>query len=263
MVSGYVLTWKGGRTGGPRALAPGDGTRLRPDTLGRLDRASLCAVPIPLGRTRVPLGNLFAVEGTPGDLLTLRAMPPLAGLGSAMARGELVIEGDAGDDLGASMTGGLIRVRGSAGHRVGGPGPCSTRGMRGGEILIQKDAGDHVGFRMRRGLIAVGGRCGSSPGYQMLAGTIVLTRGPFDHPGLGMRRGTIVSLDPNSGLNLGEAFAPDAVITMSSVPAMLILFRRLEDLGFAARPLEPTDRLRFSSGDRFELNRGEGIQCLS
>lgn len=255
-MSGYTLTWKS-RTG----PAPVDGSILRPDTLGPLEAAALRAATLPLGRKRVALGELFNITGQPGPTLTIAGAPPLDRLGEGMASGELVIQGDAGDDLGASMRGGLIRVRGRAGHRVGGPASTSRQGMAGGEILIDGDAGDYVGLRQRRGLIAVRGRVGSSPGYRMLAGTVVLGRGPLDAPGLEMRRGTILCLDPAAGeaasASPGEHFADVGAFASSVSPVIRLLIRRLVALGWPVDPAAMEGRYRLFRGDTLELGRGE------
>jgi len=70
------------------------------------------------------------------------------------------------------MRGGRIRIRGSAGSRLGSAVPGSQRGMRGGVILVDGDAGDEVGAVMRRGLIVVGGRCGEFAAAGAIAGSV-------------------------------------------------------------------------------------------
>ena len=183
-----------------------------------------------------------------------------------MQRGQLIIEGDAGDDLGASMSGGTIRVTGNAGHRAGGPHPASKRGMTGGEIIIEGDAGDHAGLLMRRGLIAVRGKCGASPGYRMLAGTVVAGHTKtaesqdIDHPGLQMQRGTILCLDPSATLHTGPNFAPGSTIDAGAMPALLAALRRVPwaDVKQLSR-----GRWKMHVGDALEQNKGEVMQWLS
>jgi formylmethanofuran dehydrogenase subunit C len=263
-VSGYTLTWK--RKDGP---APADGSVLRPDTLGALDRDAFAATCMSIGRTLVPLGELFDIEPLPDEkvepgpspLLVLRGLPIMDRLGAGMGAGDLVIEGDAGDDLGASMSGGAIHVHGSAGHRVGGPAYASRRGMTGGEVFIEGDAGDHAGFLMRRGLIAVAGRCGASPGYRMLAGTVVVGTGPVDHPGLELRRGTVICLDAHAKVEVADAFAPAGEFDAAALPIVALVARRLIEASPAWKlPGRAKGRVRLWAGDRFELNRGEVVQ---
>ncbi|MEX0777282.1 MAG: hypothetical protein WD042_16380 [Phycisphaeraceae bacterium] len=283
-MSGYTLTYRSD------CVACADGSHLRPDTLGQM----------PPDELRRAVGDAFDITGEPGDRLTLRGLPPLPRLGARMAGGELIVQGDAGDDLGASMAGGIIRVAGSVGHRVGGLDVGRDRGMTGGEIVIDSDAGDYAGFMMRRGLIAIAGKAGASPGYRMLAGTLVIGQGPLDHPGLEMRRGSILSMDcggrdaalaprgataappqakavsmpPQSilGLHLTHAGVFDA----TSLAGVGLIVRRLRELGwpfFSADPLTPSlspgergselaapSRLSLYHADQFELHRGEVIQ---
>ncbi len=251
MPNGYTLTYRS--TSG---IAPVDGSPLRPDTLGRLDRADLAAVTLPVGRERVPLGELFNIEGEPGDTLTLRDPPPLDHLGAQMESGELIIHGDAGDDLGASMSGGRIVVHGHCGERIGGPSPTGRRGMTGGEIIIFGDAGACAGYRMRRGLISIAGRAGKLPGYRMIAGTLALGVAAPD-AGIGMKRGTIVCLDERTPLPLAHGFASVGRFETLAIPAIRLVLRRLAKLGLTTAATVIEDEYEVYSGDGLELNRGE------
>ncbi len=263
-MSTLTLTWK------YDAPPTRDGSFIRPDRFSRLSVEQVKQWPVRVGRTDTTLDALCDVSGEPSDCVVLRDAPPLDRLGAQMTGGELRVEGDAGHDLGASMSGGVIRVAGNAGDRVGGPDVSQPRGMTGGTIAIEGNAGDHVGLRMRRGLIMVGGQCGASPGYRMLAGSLVIGRGPVDHAGLEMRRGTIICLyDDNpavTGPNFSEA-TRDQPIAVSAMPAVAMLVRRAASLLNRKASNDAVDlssaRLRLWHGDRFELNRGEIIQCLS
>ncbi len=270
----YTLTYRSP----DRRPALIDGSLLRPDTLCTLDRAALAGTMLPIGRTMVPLSELFDItnpDSSPDSShpssdsarhasLTIVSAPPLDRLGANMTHGRLIIEGDAGDDLGASMTGGIIRVAGNAGHRVGGPAVTSRRGMTGGEILIDGNVGDFAGFLMRRGLIAIAGTTGKSPGYRMLAGTIVLRSLCTDQPGLEMQRGTILCLDD---VRIGASFIQGGLIAATAMPAMLMLIRRLEQLEW---PRDWQRRMitrevaggswRLWSGDSLSINKGEVLQ---
>ena len=262
-MTSYMLTYKV-----RRSPAPIDGSVLRPDALCLLSREAIAATPLPIGRTLVPLGDIFTIVAAAGnDSLHVCDAPPLDRFGVNMKSGNLVIHGNAGDDLGASMTGGLIRVEGSAGHRVGGPAVTSKRGMTGGEILIAGNAGDYAGFLMRRGLIAIAGRTGKSPGYRMLAGTIVLGSPCAEHPGLEMQRGTIIGCDK---VQVPASFSAGGDIAASAMPAMLMVLRRLRSLGwrceagpFAKSSDVASGAWRLWSGDRLTLNKGEVLAWLS
>ena len=75
------------------------------------------------------------------------------------------------------MRGGLLRIGGDAGARLGGAYPGARAGMTGGEIVVSGDAGEEAGAGMRRGLVAVGGRAGDGAGLRMLAGTVIALGG--------------------------------------------------------------------------------------
>lgn len=259
-----TLTWRP-RTG-PQPI---DGSCLRPDTLGAMDAPTLAAQTLRIGRDLVLLSECFDIkhealaESHAQPTLIIRSAPPLDRLGELMQHGSLIIEGDAGDDLGASMHDGLIRVTGSAGHRVGGPAPTRDRGMTGGEILVQGSAGDRVGQLMRRGLIVIAGAVGKSPGYRTLAGTIALLKGPFDHPALHNRRGSLLLLDRTNSLpTLSHAIVQNT-FPVSAIPTLGLLLRRIAQLGIALPDGVLQGRFTQSSVDRTELGRGEIWQWVN
>ena len=89
-------------------------------------------------------GGQIRVHGNAAD----HAAAVYPGSPRGMTGGELLIDGDAGDQLGTAMRRGLVAVGGAA--------------------------GDGVGTRMIAGTILVGGRCGRHAGAGMRRGTIVL-----------------------------------------------------------------------------------------
>lgn len=252
-----TLTWRG---------IPGlaDGSFLRADALLALGATQVGELALRIGRGTRPLRELFEVrcegEAEVGGAVVVRGMPALPSVGAGMKSGELVIEGDAGDDLGASMTGGVIRVTGSAGRCVGGPAVTHERGMNGGAIVVHGDVGGYAGMKMRRGWIIVGGAAGVSPGYRMLAGTIWVRRGTPDHPGLEMRRGTIVLCDAagSGDRHPGGHMLHEAEVEGAAMVAMRLMERRVSGLGLQnVTPSSQGARWRLFSGDRFELGKGE------
>ncbi len=253
-MTGYVLTWRGG-TG----VQPLEAALLRPDTLGALGSAEEVARQLlPVGRTTVPLGDWFHVTGSAGLRLTLRDCPPLARLGAQMKAGELIVEGDAGDDLAAALGGGTVRVTGDAGANVGGPLDSTTRGMTGGEIIVHGNVGARPGWRMRRGLLAVGGICGELPGYEMLAGTLVLNQcAELSTLGTAARRGTLLTLTPEPLPADDERYALDSVLKADHFTALRLVLRRLEQLNYPVPASAWSARYALRSGDRLELNRAE------
>jgi len=185
---------------------------LLPERLASLARGAIEDRRVRLGRDEVRVGDLFAIEGAPGDDLTLAGdLSAFARIGAGMSRGllriegnagiaagagmrggRLEIDGDAGARAGEGMTGGVIVVRGSAGDDLGAPAPGGTRGADRGAILVGGNAGARAGRRMRRGLIAIGGDAGPLAGTEMLAGTLVVAGRADEGAGTWMRRGTIV-----------------------------------------------------------------------
>ena len=88
-------------------------------------------------------------------------------IGHKMSRGQITVEDDCGDFLGAQMQGGTIICNGNVGDRVGDQ-------MRRGLILIDGDAGDYLASRMLAGTIGVHGEVGKYVGFGMKRGTILL-----------------------------------------------------------------------------------------
>jgi formylmethanofuran dehydrogenase subunit C len=91
-----------------------------------------------------------------------------------MHRGLIHIHGNAGHLTGAAyrgsskgMTGGTILVDGNAGNEIG-------LTMRRGLIAIGGAAGDTIGFNMIAGTVVVFGECGIRPGAGMRRGTLAL-----------------------------------------------------------------------------------------
>ena len=172
-----------------------DAEGLTPDRCASLTEAQIAAMPILVAGRAAAVGDLFDVRGGSSDRLTLDGdLSRVDGLGAGMISGELVVRGDAGDDVGRAMAGGVVRIRGNAGHRLGGPAPGASRGMTGGEILVEGNAGDDAAARVRRGLVVIGGSAGASAGRAMIAGTLLVFGNVGDHPGEGNKRGSLIAV---------------------------------------------------------------------
>jgi formylmethanofuran dehydrogenase subunit C len=159
--------------------------------------------------------------------------------------------GDVGAWAGAEMAGGLLRIFGAAGDRLGGGYPGARSGMTGGEIIVSGDAGEEAGACMRRGLVAVGGRTGNGAGLRMLAGTVIALGGIGKEAGLGNKRGSLVSGRPVEPLP-AYAFA-----TRFQPPAVRLQLRRMRELGVTVDDALIRGTWVRWSGDRTELTRGE------
>ena len=91
-----------------------------------------------------------------------------------MKNGLIRVTGNAGHLTGGAyrgsskgMTGGTLLVEGNAGNEIG---LCMRRGL----IAVGGSAGDMVGFNMIAGTVAVFGECGIRPGAGMRRGTLAL-----------------------------------------------------------------------------------------
>jgi formylmethanofuran dehydrogenase subunit C len=167
---------------------------IQPHRLAELSERQIAALTVFHGRQRAQLGDLFRIAGERSARVTIAGSTKfLHGLGSGMTGGELVIDGDAGDDAGAAMAGGVLRINGNAGDRVGGGLPGASKGMTGGEIIVCGSVGNDAGARTRRGLIVVVGNTGPDPARAMIAGTLVVLGGCGAHPGRGSKRGSVIA----------------------------------------------------------------------
>lgn len=191
---------------------PVEADSISPDRFFGLEAPEIAALPAFYGRRKVTLGDLFHIEGTGGESITVRGdLSAVKKIGYGMTRGRIVVEGsagqhlgafmkggeilvrgDAGDWLGAQISGGRIVVEGAAGHYVGGAYSGEVRGARGGTIVVRGSAGKEAGGRMRRGLLVVLGDAGDFTGAGMIAGTVLVGGRAGRGAGAGMKRGTVV-----------------------------------------------------------------------
>jgi formylmethanofuran dehydrogenase subunit C len=206
-VSGWVTLTL--RSPGEQSI---DGDCIAADRFLGLSEREIATLPIWSGRRNMPLGDVFDVDG--GHSSQVRVVGDVRrvnGIGTAMAGGEIIIDGDAGahvaagmtagrveilgsvgDDAGVGMSGGSLHIRGNAGDRVGGPMPGASRGMTGGEIVVEDSIGADAGARMRRGLLFAGGDAGDRAARAIIAGTVIVIGRVGVEPAAGSKRGTLV-----------------------------------------------------------------------
>ncbi len=251
-----------------------DAENLRPDRWRETDVATVAGALLRIGRTAVPLGDLFRVAGDPGagavrivgDCSRFHRLAAGLSGGSVevhgpvgphafagMAGGAATVHGSAGAGLGLAMSGGDLTVHGDAGDDAGGAEPGNQAGMRGGTLLILGNAGDHAGAQLRRGWIAIAGRSGAYAGAALRAGTVAAFGGHGPHAGLGMVRGTLVLAGP--GPEPGPNFAAACDYRPPFLPPLFADFRR-RGLA-AATPALAAARWRRWAGDQLELSKGE------
>src|SRR5690606_34697040 len=100
--------------------APG----IRPDAFAALDEAEIARLPVWHGNEAARVGDFFRVSGgRSADVRIAGDAGRVKHLGSGMARGRLVIEGNAGAHVVAEMTGGRIVVEGDTGPWAGAEMP--------------------------------------------------------------------------------------------------------------------------------------------
>lgn len=167
---------------------------LIPDRLARLSEADLSHVD--LGTTREParVGDAFAIhmgevdniviEGGSGRLDQIGATMTggsLRVIGQAGSRtacdmrgGSLTIEGSTGPFTASMMRGGQVVIEGDVGPFLAAPGPGKRAGMSGGMLLVRGHAGEHAGSRLRRGTVIIEGNAEEYAGWAMLGGTLVV-----------------------------------------------------------------------------------------
>ena len=191
---------------------PIEADSITPDACAALGETEIAGLPVWAGHERRSVGDYFDVRGgrsasvnIVGDVRRVRS------LGSGMAAGQLVVEGDAGSRVGAGMTGGDIdvmgsvehdagvgmsggslRVRRNAGDRIGAATHGASRGMTGGEIVVEGSVGAEAGARMRRGLLYVVGNTGGRASRAMIAGTVIVLGDVGPEPAFASKRGSLV-----------------------------------------------------------------------
>lgn len=194
---------------------PVDMSPVIPENITGKKLSEISRMKLEVGNRKLALDDLFTIKGSSdSEAITIRKCDTkLDFIGHNMNKGEIIVDGSAGDYLGKSMTGGEIIVSGStgrwagtgmksarieikkdAGDYLGATLPGGQYGMQGGLIHIHGNAGARVGEYMRRGIIAIEGDTGGYCGYRMRAGTILILGQSYKNIGLGMKRGSIILL---------------------------------------------------------------------
>jgi formylmethanofuran dehydrogenase subunit C len=234
-----------------------DASGVNWDALRGLDASGIEAQELWIeGTGRARLGDLFAVAAAPGEVVRLTGdLALLDGVGTGLASGRLIVEGDAGWYLGQGMRGGAIEVRGNAGPHAGAALPGAKRGMTGGDIVIRGSAGPGLGAGCRRGLIAVVGEIAAGAARAMLAGTVVAFGAVGPEPGLWSKRGSIVALGP---VIPPPTYRYACTYRPSYLPVTLGYLK--SRYGCPVRPEHLSGLYRRYSGDLAELGAGEILQ---
>lgn len=171
--------------------------------------------------------------------------------GHGMKGGEIFASGSVGRLAGSGMSGGRLEIGGDAGELVGGPLPGEASGVTGGVIRIKCSAGARAGDRMRRGLIVIEGDAGPNLASRMFGGTIVCFGRAGELPGYLMTRGTVMI--GKCATSLSPTFIDTGV---HELVALRLIARWLIDEGIEGGSLAAA-RLRRLVGDTATLGKGE------
>lgn len=205
---------------------------------------------------RISLGDLFEVTGQPlGEIRFEGDLRLAERLGSGLAAGRVVVDGNVGNEAGLGMSGGTLVVSGKAGDRTGAAASGHKRGMTGGELIVRSSVGAEAGAYMRRGLLVIGGEAGDRAGLGMIAGTVLVRGRTGRDTGLWSKRGTVIALGP---------ITPPATYTYACtyhpVHLRLILTRLRTHYGLSIHRRHLTGLYRRYSGDFAELGKGEILE---
>jgi len=253
---------------------------VTPAALQGLSTARIERLTVTHGMQTLGLAEFFAVARDDADeaadeLVFEGELARFDRIGWQLTDGRIVVEGSAGDYVGACMSGGEVHVRGSAGllaacEMAGGrltidgdvgdhaasSLPGSLDGMRGGTMIVHGRAGDRLADRMRRGTAIVCGDVGDFLASRLVAGTIAIGGRAGAHIGYGMRRGSVVFV--GAAPRVAPTFVP--ALGDASV-AWQLLARDLARHGGPFAGL-PTRRIRRYLGDLSSDGKGELIAVL-
>ena len=113
-------------------------------------------------------------------------------LGNKMNGGKIVVNGSSANYTASSFKNGEILITKNTGDFLGSSIQGEKLGMSGGVVIIKGNAGHRAGFKMKSGVIYVKGNAKDFIGCQMIAGTIIIGGKIGLNIGLLMKRGTII-----------------------------------------------------------------------
>jgi formylmethanofuran dehydrogenase subunit C len=253
---------------------------VTPAALHGLSTAQIERLTVTHGMQTLALAEFFTVARDGADeagdeLLFEGDLARFDRIGWQLTGGSVVVDGSAGDYVGACMSDGEVHVRGSAGllaacEMAGGTLtidrdvgdhaasslPGSMDGMRGGTLTVHGGAGDRFADRMRRGTAVVFGDVGDFLASRLVAGTIAIGGRAGAHIGYGMRRGSVVFVGTAPGV------APTFVPALGDAAVAWQLLAR--DLARHGGPFAglPARRISRYLGDLSSDGKGELIAVL-
>jgi len=125
-------------------------------------------------------------ESLDGQTVEVKNASHLHGVAAGLKHGEVIIQGDAGDYLGALNAGATIKVTRNAGNYLadnmtagsviveGNAGYGAGQYCYGGTVVVRGDAGDFSATMNKGATIIVGGNVGADAGTYMLDGDLIV-----------------------------------------------------------------------------------------
>ena len=198
-----------------------DCTPLTPCKLANLSHAEIASIPLYYGKTQLRVDEAFELgfnlnpelvaEAGISSITFNQSHEKMDCVAANMSAGEIIINGNVGNQLGFKMSAGnitchgnvgdfaaccmsdgLMTIHGNVGDFLGAALIGERKGMRGGTVIIKGNAGDRVGDQMRRGLILIEGNAGDYCCSRMIAGTIGVLGTLGKYTAYSMRRGTLL-----------------------------------------------------------------------
>jgi len=156
----------------PTVTTQVDCRALIPDTLAGKTLTDIKAMRL---QQQLTVADVFDVAGEDTThLIFKQASPLMHHVGYQMKIGQIIIEGNVGDFVGAAMQGGVLICKGNVGERAGDT-------MRRGMLLIEGDAAAYCASSMKAGTLGVLGKTGARLGFGMKRGTLLLAQAPTLH----------------------------------------------------------------------------------
>ena len=208
---------------------PVNGKCIGPSTFAGHSLKEIALLSVWEGNRERLLSDLFTIEGEGAPKaadVTIRItgnVSRVRRIGTCMADGEIVVEGDVGMHLGQEMTGGKITVLGNAGSWTGSM-------MRGGNITVKGDVDDYLGapyrgltIGMEGGAIMVEGNTGNETGCFMAGGSIRVRGNAGMFAGIYMKGGTLL-VDGDVAERAGAMMTGGRLVIRGRIPRVLPSF---------------------------------------
>ena len=231
---------------------------LTADRLAALEVGAVARMPAWAGRRQAELGDFFAVARSSSTTVQIDGdLSHVRGLAAGMSGGEMIVEGNVGDDVAVGMSGGTLIIRGDAGDRLAAVPPGAATGLTGGEVVVTGSAGREVAARARRGLVVVGGDVGPEAARAMIAGSLFVFGRVGAHPGRGSKRGTIVAA---GGIDVPSTYRYACTYRPPHVRLTMTYLRRRYGLAIDERLVG--GRYRRYCGDAGDPGKGEILEWV-